>query len=114
MYRTSTPCALRFSYSAFADFDGCVHQTKLDCESIASKPSERSPAVSRPRVASTLARFAASQAWSSMAAVAPAIDSESQLYESFTLISCSMRCGCAKRKPNRRPARAYDLLSERE
>src|SRR5487761_685338 len=49
-----------------------------------------------------------------MAAVAAAMLKASQLYESLTLTSPSMICGCATKKPNRSPAKLYDLLSERE
>ena len=116
MYRTRI--RLRFQLLVerlAAAAPGCGFQTKLACESTVAKP--KSPHCRRSagaRVARILARFSASQAWSSMAAVAPAIDSASQLYESFTLTNCSIICGWATRKPNRSPASAYDLLSDRE
>ena len=49
-----------------------------------------------------------------LAAVAPAIDSASQLYESFIFENSRIKCGCAIRKPNRNPASAYDFESDRE
>ena len=41
---------------------------------------------------------------SSMAAVAPAMASASQLYESFIFASSAIMCGCAIKKPNLNPA----------
>ncbi len=49
-----------------------------------------------------------------MAAVAAAIERASQLYESLSFSNSRIMCGWATRKPNRSPANAYDLLSERE
>ena len=68
---------------------------KFACESTVTNPRFRISATSRRRVARIFARLAASHAWSPMAAVAPAIDRASQLYESFTLTNCSINCGWA-------------------
>ena len=60
-------------------------------------------------MARILARFSASQAVSSMAAVAAAIDSASQLYESFTFRKPAMICGCAIKNPKPQPGQPVRL-----